>query len=144
MPISQQATPWTALMQKTTHLTNYQSTNINTDFSSKYNMSHWHKGPYCSTTTKPQPSSPIETAQSYVAGNKTSRFMIGILILLHLLWVWWEKHQDIATLWSKGKMVDFSQQIFVHDFCLQPTWISLTILKYIHYRQHIYKSTSMV
>jgi hypothetical protein len=92
-------TSWTALKQDITWLTIYQSTNINKDFSSKYNTSHWQNGLYgISTTTKPPSSSPNETPCSYVIVNKTLRFLLLVFDTAPSVVGMMGKQQDTATL----------------------------------------------
>jgi hypothetical protein len=123
----------------------YQSTNINKDFTSKYNTSHWPNGAIrnfynhqitaiftywnsmelCGREQDPQVSVTCLWHCSIYCGydGKASGYSSFMVCQA----TWWTSHNKPCT-W----------------LYLQHTWTTLTILKHIHYRQHIYKFTSMV
>jgi len=69
-----------------------------------------------STTTKSQPFSPTETAWSYVAGNKTLRFLLLVFDTAPSIVGMTGKHQDTAALWSVRQHGGLLTTNLVHGF----------------------------
>jgi hypothetical protein len=135
------ATSWTALKQKTTWITIYQPTNIKQRLQlqvqyiplAKWSIQHFYHH---------QTTAIFTYWNSMELWGREEPPQISVTCLCPSVVGMLGKHQDTATLWSDMQHGGILTTNIVHG--LQHTWITLTILKHIHHKQHIYKYTSMV